>query len=92
MGIGVSIATWPLHSDQLGYSALTTKVLKIGMEVKRQSRVNELVGSSRVEKVVRILIGLEEGDRLRKRAVELGERVKSSLRKISIQLDDGCLC
>lgn len=76
--MGVPMAAWPLHSDQPANAVLVTKVLGIGVEMKKWRRGEELVRASRVEEVVRRLMGSEEGDEVRRRAAELGEAVKGS--------------
>lgn len=77
--MGVPIATWPMHSDQPANAVLLTKVLKIGVEMKRWTRGDELVASRRVEEAVRKLMESAEGDEIRKRAAELGNAVKNSM-------------
>ncbi|KAL8544375.1 hypothetical protein ACS0TY_004786 [Phlomoides rotata] len=72
--MGVSIAAWPMHSDQLENMFLVTKVLRIGVEV---------VDWGRRDGVVSKLMGSEEGDKMRKRAKELGVNVKNPV------MDDG---
>ncbi|KAK2992840.1 hypothetical protein RJ640_019322 [Escallonia rubra] len=77
--MGVPIAAWPMHSDQPRNTVLITKVLKIGLVVRDWTRRNETVTSSTVEDVVRRLMASEEGDEIRKRAVELGAGVRRSV-------------
>ncbi|KAL3637209.1 hypothetical protein CASFOL_019508 [Castilleja foliolosa] len=79
MSMGVPIATWPQHSDQPANAVLITKVLKIGVELKEWTRHDELLSSSRVEKVVRKLMESSEGDEIRKRAAEMGRAIKNSV-------------
>ncbi|KAK4485441.1 hypothetical protein RD792_008081 [Penstemon davidsonii] len=79
ISMGVPIGAWPMHSDQPGNAVLVTKVLRIGVEVKDWARREEIIDSIKVEKVVRRLMGSEEGDEIRKRAKELGEIVRESV-------------
>ncbi|KAK4485452.1 hypothetical protein RD792_008093 [Penstemon davidsonii] len=79
ISMGVPIGAWPMHSDQPGNAFLVTKVLRIGVEVKDWARRDEVIDSITVEKVVRRLMGSEEGDEIRKRAKELGEIVRESV-------------
>ncbi|KAL6505953.1 hypothetical protein OROHE_022672 [Orobanche hederae] len=81
ISMGVPMATWPQHSDQPTNAILVTKVLKIGVEMKKWSRDDKLVSSGIVEKAVRILMGSSEGVEIRKRASELGKAVKNSTRE-----------
>ena len=77
--MGVPILTWPMHSDQPRNSVLVTKILKIGLVLKDWSRRDELVSSSTVEEVVKRLMGSVEGEKIRKRAAELGSAVQQSV-------------
>ncbi|KAK2992842.1 hypothetical protein RJ640_019324 [Escallonia rubra] len=77
--MGVPIAAWPMHSDQPRNTVLIAKVLKIGLVMRDWTRRNETVMSSTVEDVVRRLMASEEGDEIRKRAVELGGAVRRSV-------------
>ncbi|KAK4432111.1 Zeatin O-glucosyltransferase [Sesamum alatum] len=77
ISMGVPMATWPMHSDQPINAVFVTKVLRTGVEVKEWARRDEVVPSSTVENGVRRLMGSEEGDEMRKRAQELGARVRS---------------
>ncbi|GLJ41408.1 hypothetical protein SUGI_0857080 [Cryptomeria japonica] len=77
---GVGMLTWPLHSDQFANSALITRELKAGVEVKEWENAyeNEMVSAEEVEKAVKRLMTSEEGMRVRKRAQELrGEARKA---------------
>lgn len=77
--MGVPMATWPMHSDQPHNALLVTKVLKIGVVVKDWTRCDELVESLTIEKAVKELMASNEGEEIRKRAVELGTAVKRSV-------------
>ncbi|GFP92196.1 zeatin o-glucosyltransferase [Phtheirospermum japonicum] len=79
ISMGVPIATWPQHSDQPANAVLITKVLKIGVEMKQWTRRDELLSSSRIEKVVRRLMESSEGDEIRKRAAQMGKAIKNSM-------------
>ncbi|KAL4607848.1 hypothetical protein ACB092_09G204500 [Castanea dentata] len=77
--MGVPIAAWPMASDQPMNTVLITKLLKVGIVVKDWSCRNELVTSSTVEKVVKLLMASEEGDEIRKRTVDLGGVIGQSI-------------
>ncbi|KAL8098069.1 zeatin O-glucosyltransferase-like [Apium graveolens] len=79
MTMGVPMATWPMHSDQPHNALLVTEVLKIGVVVKDWTLCNELVESQTIEKAVKELMASEEGEKIRKRAMELGTAVKRSV-------------
>ncbi|GLJ41404.1 hypothetical protein SUGI_0857040 [Cryptomeria japonica] len=70
---GVGMLTWPLHCDQFANSALITRELKAGVEVKEweNAEENEMVSAEEVEKAVKRLMTSEEGLQVRKRAQEL---------------------
>ncbi|GLJ41414.1 hypothetical protein SUGI_0857190 [Cryptomeria japonica] len=77
---GVGMLAWPLHTDQFANSALITRELKAGVEVKEwgSAEENEVVSAEEIEKAVKRLMGSEEGMQVRKRAQELrGEARKA---------------
>ncbi|EPS57763.1 hypothetical protein M569_17054, partial [Genlisea aurea] len=78
---GVPMATWPMHSDQPKNAALITKVLKVGVEVKDWRRWKEIVTAETVENSVRVLMGSEEGDAMRKRAAVMGKALRESVKE-----------
>ncbi|KAL7589976.1 zeatin O-xylosyltransferase [Lactuca sativa] len=77
--MGVPMAAWPMHSDQPRNAMLITRVLKTGMYVRDWTQRKELVSSTVVEGVVRRLMASDEGEEMRKRAAELGDRVRRSV-------------
>nr|XP_043613002.1 zeatin O-glucosyltransferase-like [Erigeron canadensis] len=79
MTMGVPIAAWPMHSDQPRNSMLITKVLNVGIYVRDWTQRKEMVSSKVIEDVVRRLMASNEGDEIRKRAAELGDRVRQSM-------------
>ncbi|CAO2831696.1 unnamed protein product [Amaranthus hypochondriacus] len=81
ISMGVPIATWPMHSDQPRNAVLITDVLKIGIQVKDWACRAELVSSSMICDVVVRLMVSDEGKEIRKRAQELGDRVRASVSK-----------
>ncbi|XP_076907620.1 zeatin O-xylosyltransferase-like [Bidens hawaiensis] len=76
---GVPIATWPMHSDQPRNAFLITDVLRVGLVVSDWEHRDDLVSSLVVEDVIRRLIDSSEGERVRKKAVELAEAVRRSV-------------
>ncbi|KAM0046807.1 putative trans-zeatin O-beta-D-glucosyltransferase [Helianthus debilis subsp. tardiflorus] len=80
MSMGVPIAAWPMHSDQPNNAVLVTKILKVGIVVKDWHQREEVVAAEVVEKTVKRLIGSKEGEEIRKRAVEIGHRIRKSVR------------
>ncbi|XP_076907623.1 zeatin O-glucosyltransferase-like [Bidens hawaiensis] len=81
ISMGVPMATWPMHSDQPRNAFLISDVLGIGVVVNDWEHRDELVLSVAVEDVIRMLIDSREGGEVRKRASELGEAVRRSVRE-----------
>ncbi|XP_062117768.1 zeatin O-xylosyltransferase-like [Humulus lupulus] len=79
IAMGVPIATWPMQSDQPFNALLITRVLKVGVAVMEWEQRDELVTSSMISGAVRKIMASEEGDEIRKRAVEMAEAVKRSV-------------
>ncbi|KAB1222285.1 Zeatin O-glucosyltransferase [Morella rubra] len=79
--MGVPIAAWPMASEQPMNAVLITKLLKVGIIVKDWSRRDQIVMSTTVENAVKMLMASKEGDVIRKRAVDLGGAVRSSMDK-----------
>ncbi|KAI3667347.1 hypothetical protein L6452_42402 [Arctium lappa] len=81
ISMGVPIVAWPMHSDQPTNAVLVTKILKVGLAVKEWEWRDEVVVAADVEKAVKRLMGTKEGEEMRKRAVEMGGGVKTSVRE-----------
>ncbi|KAI3517220.1 hypothetical protein L1887_16433 [Cichorium endivia] len=77
--MGVPMAAWPMHSDQPRNAMLIARVLNVGIYVRDWTQRKELVSSTVVEVVVRRLMASDEGAEMRKRAAELGDRVRRSV-------------
>ncbi|CAA0827595.1 UDP-glycosyltransferase 73B3 [Striga hermonthica] len=79
MTMGVPVATWPVHSDQLVNAALLTNVLKVGIEVREWTCGPVVVPSGVVAEAIARLMGSGEGDEIRERAKELAISLRSSV-------------
>ena len=77
--MGVPIVAWPMHSDQPMNALLLTALLKVGVAIIEWKQRDELVSSSMIKKAVRKLMASEEGNEIRKRAKEMGEKIKQSV-------------
>ncbi|KAL4571690.1 hypothetical protein LXL04_018453 [Taraxacum kok-saghyz] len=77
--MGVPIAAWPMHSDQPRNAVLITAVLGVGIYAREWKRRDEKVAASMVEAAVRRLMSSEEGCLVRKKAAELGVKVRRSV-------------
>ncbi|XP_031270539.1 zeatin O-glucosyltransferase-like [Pistacia vera] len=79
ISMGVPIGAWPMHSDQPRNAVLITQVLKLGIVVRDWAERHETVTSEVVENVVKRLMASKEGDEMRKRAAEIGGKVRESM-------------
>ncbi|XP_049391746.1 zeatin O-glucosyltransferase-like [Solanum stenotomum] len=79
ISMGVPIIAWPNEWEQPYNAILVTNVLKIGISLFNWTRKDELVTSESIEKSVKILMDTTEGEEMRKRAVELSNKIKSSV-------------
>ncbi|XP_010279538.1 PREDICTED: zeatin O-glucosyltransferase-like [Nelumbo nucifera] len=79
ISMGVPIAAWPMHSDQPRNTMLVTKVLKVGIVVGEWQRREELVSSLTIENAITKLMASEEGNKMKKRAENLGRAVHQSV-------------
>ncbi|KAL4575232.1 hypothetical protein LXL04_022074 [Taraxacum kok-saghyz] len=77
--MGVPMAAWPMHSDQPRNAMLLVRVLNVGIYVRDWTQRRELVSSMVVEEVVRRLMASDEGEEIRKRTAEVGDRVRRSV-------------
>ncbi|WMV22859.1 hypothetical protein MTR67_016244 [Solanum verrucosum] len=78
ISMGVPIIAWPNEWDQPYNAVLVTKVLKIGISLCNWTHKDELVTSDSIEKSIKVLMDTTEGEEMRKRAVELSNKIKSS--------------
>ncbi|KAF3634513.1 Zeatin O-glucosyltransferase [Capsicum annuum] len=79
ISMGVPLATWPISYDQPSKAIYVTKLLKIGIPVRSWAQREELITASTIEKAVKTLMGMAEGEKMRQRAVELRKMIKSSV-------------
>lgn len=79
IAMGVPIAAWPMHSDQPLNAIFLTEILKVGITVREWTQKEEPVKASTIKNVVERLMASEEGDEVRKRAEELGIKVRESM-------------
>ncbi|KAL9232594.1 hypothetical protein vseg_007689 [Gypsophila vaccaria] len=77
--MGVPIIAWPMHSDQPKNSILVTEVLRIGILIRNWEKRADLVTSDSIENAIRRLMLSEDGQEMRKRAVDLGSDVRGSV-------------
>ncbi|KAJ8449831.1 LOW QUALITY PROTEIN: hypothetical protein Cgig2_001487 [Carnegiea gigantea] len=82
ISVGVPIAAWPIHSEQPRNAIFMTEALRIGMLVTNwahEAEQPEPVTSNTIEDVVRRLMTSKEGEKIRKRAAELGAAIRGSV-------------
>ncbi|KAL0334889.1 UNVERIFIED_CONTAM: UDP-glucose flavonoid 3-O-glucosyltransferase 7 [Sesamum radiatum] len=84
---GVPMVTWPLSAEQFLNEKLVTEILKTGTPVgaqewtRRTDDQRETIKGDDIEKaVVKLMVG-EEGERMRIRARELGDKAKRAVEK-----------
>ncbi|KAK6790707.1 hypothetical protein RDI58_009788 [Solanum bulbocastanum] len=78
ISMGVPIIAWPNEWDQPYNAVLVTNVLKIGILLCNWTHKDKLVTSELIEKSIEILMNTTQGEEMRKRAVELSNKIKSS--------------
>ncbi|KAJ4978271.1 hypothetical protein NE237_009051 [Protea cynaroides] len=78
---GVPMLTFPLLIDQISNSALIVEDLKIGLKVKEEIRVESMVGRDHIARVVRRLMGGDEGIQMHERAKELQRSCQRAIEK-----------
>lgn len=86
ISMGVPIIAWPMHSDQPTNAVLVTSILKVGLTVKDWELRGKMVVAEDVEKAVRRLMGTNEGEEIRRRAMEMGEGVRESVMEGGVSL------
>ncbi|CAA0830380.1 UDP-glycosyltransferase 73B4 [Striga hermonthica] len=78
---GVAVAAWPMHADQPANATLVVGVLGMGIVVNEWAGRAELVRAEAVEDAVRRLMGPGEGERVRRRAEDVGKMVRAATKK-----------
>ncbi|XP_074315002.1 zeatin O-xylosyltransferase-like [Silene latifolia] len=81
MTMGVPVIAYPMHSDQPLNSVLVTKVLKVGYLIRDDfwETREQTITSDIIENVVKKLMGSQEGEGVRKRAKDIGQRLRDSM-------------
>ncbi|PKA60179.1 Cis-zeatin O-glucosyltransferase 2 [Apostasia shenzhenica] len=79
MSFGVPILTWPMHSDQPANDVLVTEVARAGMRVREWEERGEVVAAGRIREAVARMMTGEEGREARRRAAELGKKIRSAV-------------
>lgn len=79
ISMGVPIIAWPNEWDQPYNAVLITNVLKIGISLRNWTHEDKLIISESIEKSVKILMDTSKGEEMRKRAVELSNKIKRSV-------------
>ncbi|KAJ3680506.1 hypothetical protein LUZ60_016784 [Juncus effusus] len=75
ISMGVPILAWPMHSDQ-PWNAILVSYLNVGLIVRDWERRTEIVKAEDIEVNIRKMMSCEEGEEIRRRAKELGEKVR----------------
>lgn len=77
---GIPILCWPDIADQMVNRRLLVDDWKIGLEFK-EGEEERLLGSEEIERVVKILLQSEEGNKMRKKAGQVKSVMQSVVRK-----------
>ncbi|PON53905.1 UDP-glucuronosyl/UDP-glucosyltransferase [Parasponia andersonii] len=77
--MGVPIGAWPMHSDQPRNAVLVTELHGIGTVLRDWAHRDDVARADTVANGVRELMASEKGNRVRKRAEELGGAVRESV-------------
>ncbi|KAK1385522.1 Glycosyltransferase [Heracleum sosnowskyi] len=80
---GVPMIAWPLYAEQKMNATLLTEEIAVAVkpiEVSREVRGKKLVKREEIERVVKLLIGGEEGKAMRGKANELKESASKALK------------
>uniref|UniRef100_UPI0024DECE17 hypothetical protein n=1 Tax=Klebsiella pneumoniae TaxID=573 RepID=UPI0024DECE17 len=59
--VGVPILAWPMHSDQPRNAFLVTNILKVGLAVTTWEQQEQIVTSSTICGVIKMLMASREG-------------------------------
>ncbi|KAJ4980038.1 hypothetical protein NE237_010818 [Protea cynaroides] len=78
---GVPMLTFPLLVDQIPNSALIVEDWKIGLKMKEEIGVENMVGRDQIARVVRRLMDGDEGIQMRERAKELQRSCQIAIEK-----------
>ncbi|KAL5708266.1 cis-zeatin O-beta-D-glucosyltransferase [Ranunculus cassubicifolius] len=76
LSMGVPVATWPMGGDQPRNAYLITEILKVGLTVREWSPHEELIPAADIEMSVKKLMLSDEGDKISKKAKELGVNIR----------------
>lgn len=76
---GVPLIAWPLFAEQRMNAVLLSERLKVGLRPKVHE--NGIVEKMEISKLIKCLMGGEEGEKLRKRINELKEAANSALQE-----------
>ncbi|XP_039136884.1 cis-zeatin O-glucosyltransferase 2-like [Dioscorea cayenensis subsp. rotundata] len=81
MSMGVVMLTWPIHSDQPKNALLITEYLKVGVMVREWEKRDEVLKWEKVDEAIRKVMVDEEGLEIRRRAKELGEKIRNGIKE-----------
>ncbi|XP_058212226.1 zeatin O-glucosyltransferase-like [Rhododendron vialii] len=70
--MGVPLLAWPMHSDQPRNAFQVTNVLKVGLAVNTWEQREQIVTSSTIYEVVKMLMASREGEEIRRKVEEIG--------------------
>ncbi|KAI4300366.1 hypothetical protein L6164_033754 [Bauhinia variegata] len=97
---GVPMITWPLFAEQFLNEKFIVQVLKIGIRIGvegpvrfgEEEKVGVMVKKTRIKQVIETCMdGGEDGDKRRRRAIELGKMAGRAIEKGSSHFNISCL-
>ncbi|XP_042514821.1 UDP-glycosyltransferase 87A2-like [Macadamia integrifolia] len=78
---GVPMLTFPLLADQHPTSGFIVEDMKIGLRVKEDIGMDNVVGRDKIARIVRRLINGDEGIQMRERAKEIQRSCRKAIEK-----------
>ncbi|XP_058212221.1 zeatin O-glucosyltransferase-like isoform X1 [Rhododendron vialii] len=81
MTVGVPILAWPMHSDQPRNAFQVTNILKVGLAVITWEQREQIVTSSTICEVVKMLMASREGEEIRRKVEEIGGAAQQAVKE-----------
>ncbi|KAF7145046.1 hypothetical protein RHSIM_Rhsim04G0104800 [Rhododendron simsii] len=79
--MGVPLLAWPMHSDQPRNAFMVTNVLKVGLAVTTWEQREQIVTSSTICKVVKMLMASRKGEEIRRKVEEIGGAARQAVKE-----------
>ncbi|XP_058212229.1 zeatin O-glucosyltransferase-like [Rhododendron vialii] len=79
--VGVPILAWPMHSDQPRNAFLVTDILKVGLAVTTWEQREQIVTSSNICGVIKMLMASREGEEIRRKVKEISRATYQAVKE-----------